>query len=150
MSYSDLITAIESALSDITLVNGYRTDAGQRVWRGVEYQSEPPTKPCIIYYPGEVGSSVDGDPPPSLGEQSHRLPVQIEAYIDDDATAAAAEDLRHDLVAALHKDPFFGGLCDGIESVSSSARAERGGQGGYLGVVEVDLTITYTTLYGDF
>ncbi len=148
--YDDINSALKAALGQILTANGYHTNAGQRVWQNLEYQTAPPDKPCMILYPGEVDDSLDGDPAPSQGEENHLLPIRVEGFIVDDEAGTRGSLLRQDIVKALKTDPYFAGLSEGFSGgFSSSATVEDGGEDGFLGMVEVNATLLYVTLYGE-
>lgn len=148
--YDDIQAALLARLGEILIANGYRTDAGERVWLNLEYQTAPPEKPCLILYPGEVSDSLDGDTPASLGEENHLLPIVIEGFIVDSERGDQAAALWQDVQKALKTDPWFGGLTEGFSgSFVSSSRVEDAGEAGMLGFVRVECSIFYATEYGD-
>ena len=148
--YDDIISALLNTLQQVQQINGFNTDAGIRVWQNQEYMTANPVKPCIILYPGEVDDSLDGDPPPSQGEENHLLPIMVEGMIKDDEAGSQGSLLRQDIVKALKADPFFDGLSDGFSGgFSSSAIVEDAGEDGFLGRVEVNAILLYVTLYGE-
>lgn len=156
--YDDVLASIETALRRIRTTNGFRTNAGLLVWKNLEYETAPPDLPCVIYYPGQVSDTVEGEVPPSQGEENHYLPIKIDGVIRDTERGDKAEALRQDILAALKADPYFGGLTEGFsEGMTSSSRIEpaaeasdrdNAGEGGFLGFVEVNATIFYVTTYG--
>lgn len=147
--YDDILAELDSRLGQIAVAGGYRTDAGARVWKNLEYQVSPPEKPCLIYYPGEISDSLDGETPPALGEENHTLPVTIEGFIADTERGDQGELLRQDVLQALKLDPYFNGLAEGFEGqIRSSSRVEDAGDEGFLGFVTVDFSVFYVTPYG--
>lgn len=148
--YDDILAALATLLGTISQFNGYATDAGLTVYKNLEYQTAPPTKPCIIYYPGDVTDSLDGDPPPSNGEENHTLPVRIEGVIGETERGDRGELLRLDILKALKSDRLLGGLTEGHgSSIASSSAIEDAGDEGFLGFVQIELSIHYVTLYGE-
>jgi hypothetical protein len=148
--YDDIITALTERLAEIRTAVGYRTDAGERVFINLEYKTAPKEVPCLIFFPGEVTDTLDGDTPPSQGEENHYLPVTIEGWIADDETGAQGQALRQDILQALKTDPYFGGLTEGYSgAINSSAEIEDGGEEGFLGFAQVTATIFYVTAYGE-
>ena len=147
--YDDIITALQARLGLILIASGYRTDAGAKVWVNLQYQTEPPQVPCCIIFPGDVSDSLDGDTPPSQGEENHLLPVEIEGFIADDETGSAGHDLRQDILTALKVDRLFGGLTEGFSgAIESSATVYQAGQSGFRSHVQVRVTLFYVTAYG--
>lgn len=148
-AYADILAAIEARLGQILVANGYRTDAGAAVWKNLEYQTAPPQKPCLIYYPGELSDSLDGDPAPGAGEENHLLPVEIEGFISDTERGDAAEALKLDILQALKADPYFGGLTEGWSgAITSSSTVEDGGAEGFIGFAKASVTLFYVTPWG--
>lgn len=155
--YDDILSALETRLAGITLANGFRTDAGLRVWKNLEYETAPPDLPCVIYYPGTVSDSIEGDPPPSQGEENHVLPMKIHGVIRDTERGDQAEAIKQDILQALKSDPYFGGLTEGFDgAITSSSRIEPAGASeeegetdkGFLGFCEVEFSFFYVTAYG--
>jgi hypothetical protein len=148
--YDDILAALATLLGTIRVFNSYQTDGGLHVHKNLEYQTAPADTPCIIYYPGDVTDSLDGDPPPSNGEENHTFPVRIEGIISDTERGDQGELLRIDILRALKSDRLLGGLTEGHgSSISSSSAIEDAGDQGFLGFVQVDLAIHYVTLYGE-
>jgi hypothetical protein len=144
--YLDLLAAVDTALGQIRLDNGYRTEAGLRVWRNLEYQTAPPDKPCVIVYPKGVEDDVDNA---CIGEENHRLQLEIEGFIDDLETGETGEGLRLDILQALKSDETFGGLAEeGIISSGSNVQTEDAGEEGFLSFVQVRVTLSYFTAWG--
>jgi len=148
--YDDIIIALQVLQAQILVVNGYRTDAGLNFWLNLEYQTEPPAKPCTILYPGDVTDSLGGDPEPALGEENHSLAVKIEGFIDDSETGSQGQALRQDILQAFNADRSLGGLVEMVDpSLTSSSTVEEAGEGGFLSFVNVEFTLTYVTLLGE-
>lgn len=148
--HEQILAALETLLRGITESNGFSCNAGDKVWRNLEYQSQPPEKPCLILYPQTVTDSLGGETPPSQGEENHFLPIEIEGFITDDERGSCAEGLRGDIAKAIKSDTYLGGLTEGFESsITSEARTENAGKDGFLGFVLVKFTILYVTLYGE-
>lgn len=148
--YGQIIEAVSQALQGVTMANGYATDAGYHVHLRREFETCPPDKPAVVFWPGEVVDTLDGDTPPSQGEENHYLPIKIEGFIDTDERGGSADDLRRDILAALKEDRLFGGLTEGyLGQTTSSATVEEAGEAGLLGLVTVDATIFYVTAYGE-
>ena len=149
-TYDSIITALKAALAQIRTATGYRTDAGERVFINLEYQTAPKETPCIILFPGDVTDTIDGDTPPSQGEENHYLPVTIEGWISDDETGAQGHAIRQDILQAIKTDPYFLGVTEGFSgSITSGAEIVDGGEQGFLGFAQVSLTIFYVTAYGE-
>lgn len=153
--YDDILTAIQARLAGISQASGFRTDAGFQVWKNLEYQTAPPNLPCVIYYPGTVSDTVEGDVPPSLGEENHFLPLKIDGVIRDTERGDQAEALKQDILRAFKSDPYFGGLTEGFSgAITSSSKVVPAAESdemiteGFLGFVEVEVTIFYVTAYG--
>lgn len=147
--YDNLITALLAMLAQITVVGGYNTDAGQKVWLNLEYQTAPPQKPCVILFPGEVSDSLSSDPVPSFGEENHSLPLKIEAWITDSETGSQGQALRQDILKAFNADRSLGGLVELIDpNISSEATVEEGGEEGFISFVQVEMNLLYVTLLG--
>ncbi|MCF6178908.1 MAG: hypothetical protein L3J63_05890 [Geopsychrobacter sp.] len=147
--YDDIITALQALQAQILIANGYRTDAGNKAWLNLEYQTEPPQKPCSILYPGEVTDSVDGDPPASLGEENHHLDIKLEGFINDTERGDQGQKLRQDFLQVINQDRTLGGLVEGIDgALKSSATIEQAGEGGFYSFVEMEFTLLYVTLWG--
>ena len=148
--YDDIITALRTRFALVLKANGYRTDAGLKVWLNLEYQTAPPAKPCVIIYPGDVSDSLDGNVPPSLGEENHALPIKLEGFIDDTETGAQGQSLRQDILQAFNTDRSLGNLVELVDpGLSSSATVEEGGEAGFISFVQVELTLNYVTLMGE-
>lgn len=148
--YDDIIAAHSARLSEIRTAVGYRTDAGERVFINLEYKTAPKEVPCLILFPGEVTDTLDGDTPPSQGEENHYLPVTIEGWTADDETGAQGQALRQDILQSLKTDPYLGGLTEGYSgAINSSSEIEDGGDEGLLGFAQVTATIFYVTAYGE-
>lgn len=146
---SDIIDAVEVALRGITQAGGYHTDAGLNVYLRLEFQLHPPVMPALILWPGDVTDSLEGDTPPSQGEENHLLPIEVEGYIATGERGEEAEGLRQDILKALKVDRLFGGLTEGYSgNITSTAEVEEAGEGGLLGHVQVKGTIFYVTAYG--
>lgn len=153
--YDDILAALEARLGQVQLANGYRTDAGLRVWKNLEYQTAAPELPCLMYSPGDLSDSLEGDPPPSQGEENHFLPLKIDGVIRDTERGDQAEALKQDILQALKTDPYFGSLTEGFEGpVTSSAKTlaaadtEGLADEGFLGFAEVSFSLFYVTAYG--
>lgn len=158
--HNDLLSALAARLASITIANGYSCNAGDSVFRGLEYQTEPPVLPCLAYF---VGETVDGagSTEPSQGEENHLLPIEINGYVADSVLGEAADNLRQDILRALRSDEYFGSLSEGFEgTISSASTAEprildedapeyTPDMEQYLGMCKVNLTIFYVTLYGE-
>lgn len=148
-AYDNIVSYLEALLGQISLANGYRTDAGTKVWKNLEYKTAPAGMPCSILYPGAVSDTLGGDPPPSQGEENHLLPISIEGFIHDSERGDQGEALRQDFLQALKTDCYFGGLTEGFHGdISSSSTIEDAGDEGLIGFVKVDATILYVTAYG--
>lgn len=145
--YEQILAAVEAAVGQISIAGGYNTDAGLRVYRNLEYQSAEATRPFIAVHPGETTDSLTGETPPSLGEENHSLSLTIEGVTDDSERGESAEALRQDLLRALKIDPFFGGLAEGFDRITSKASVEDGGEEGFVGVAAVHLNLQYVTLW---
>ncbi len=149
-AFDAIITALQTALAQIRIANGYRTDAGALVHLNLEYQTAPKQTPCLILFPGEITDTIDGDIPPSQGEENHFLPITVEGWIADSESGAEGQKLRQDILKALKVDQFLGGLTEGFSgSVTSSTTIEDAGAEGFLGFVQVIATIHYVTAWGD-
>lgn len=158
--HNDLLTALAARLATITEAGGFSCNAGDNVFRGREYETEPPVLPCLAYF---VGETIDGagSTPPSQGEENHLLPIEINGYVADTVLGEAADNLRQDICRALRSDEYFGGLSDGFEgTITSVSTAEPRilaetdpeyveGIEQYLGMCKVNVTIFYVTLYGE-
>lgn len=145
--YDEIVAALLARLATITAGNGYRTDAGRAIYVNLEYQTLPPEAPCLIVFFGDVADSLEGDSPPSVGEENHILPVTIEGVIDDDATGAAGQLLRQDILRALKIDRYFGGLTDGYTGpIESAATVFDAGNSGFRSTVQIRANIFYVTL----
>jgi hypothetical protein len=148
--YDNIIAAILARLALITQANGYRTDAGLNLFHQLEYTTLPPVLPCLILQAGDVTDTLDGNVPPSQGEENHLLPLDIEGYITDAESGANGQLLRQDILQALKVDRFFGGLTEGWSgSVESSASVFDAGDDGFRSHVQVRVTIFYVTAYGE-
>jgi hypothetical protein len=145
----DILDALETALAGITQANGYHTDAGLHVHLRREFELEPPEKPALILWPGDVSSGIDGDVPPSLGEENHLLPFEIEGYITCNERGDETEELRQDILKVLRANEDLGGETEGYSgNLSSTFEVMQAGDGGMLGHVQVKGTIFFCTLYG--
>jgi len=149
-SYDAIITALQTALAQIRIANGYRTDAGALVHLNLEYQTAPKQTPCLILFPGDLTDTIDGDTPPSQGEENHMLPIAVEGWIADNESGSEGQMLRQDILKALKADQFFGGLTEGFSgSMASSTQIEDAGADGFFGSVQVTATIFYVTAWGE-
>lgn len=148
--YDSIITALQDLQAQILVVNGYRTNAGNKFWLNLEYQTEPPHKPCSILYPGEVTDSVDGETPASLGEENHYLGIRLEGFIEDTERGDQGQQLRQDFLQLVNQDRTLGGLVEGIDgALKSSTTIEQAGEGGFYSFVEMNFTLFYVTLWGE-
>jgi hypothetical protein len=158
--HNDLLIALAARLATITEAAGYSCNAGDNVFRGLEYQTEPPVLPCLAYF---VGETIDGagSTPPSQGEENHLLPIEINGYVADSVLGEAADNLRQDILRALRSDEYFDGLSEGFEgTITSASTAEprildeaapeyTAGVEQYLGMCKVNVTLFYVTPYGE-
>jgi hypothetical protein len=158
--HNDLLIALAARLATITESGGFSCNAGDNIFRGLEYETSPPVLPCLAYF---VGETVDGagSTPPSQGEENHLLPIEINGYVADTVLGAAADNLRQDILRALRSDEYLGGLSEGFEGTITSASTSeprildeddpehRTGDDQYLGMCKVNVTIFYVTLYGE-
>lgn len=158
--HNDSLAYLQSLLSGITESNGYSCNAGDNVFRGLEYETVPPVLPCLAYF---VGETVDGagSTPPSQGEENHLLPIEINGYVADTVLGEAADNLRQDILRTLRSDEYFGGLSEGFEGTITSASTSEPrildeddpeytpGAEQYLGMCKVNVTLFYVTLYGE-
>ena len=145
----DILTALEGALGWVLVANGYQTDAGENVYKNLEYETQPEAAiwPCIIYFPGKLQSGYEGEVPPSLGEQNNFLPVRIEAFILDDARGTKGQALKEDLRKAVTAAGTFGGLVESVEGYGSEAQVKSGAES-YWSYVEVEFTLFFVTAWG--
>lgn len=145
----DILTALETALQGVRIAGGYQTDAGARVFRNLEYEGAPEADlwPCIIYFPGELKSGVEGDVPPALGEQNNYLPVLIEAYILDDKRGTQGRKLKEDLRRAITAAGDFGGPVELVQDYKSATEVKPGADG-YWSYVAAEFTLFYVTAWG--
>lgn len=144
-----ILANLETALKAILVANGYRTGAGANVFRNLEYETQPDASlwPCIIYFPGELASGLDGETPPSLGEQNNFLPIHIEAYILDDERGTAGQGLKADLRKAITAAGNFGGLVELLQDYKSGTEVRPGAES-YWSYVSVDFTLFFVTAWG--
>jgi len=146
--YDDIITALRTRLALIKISDGYRTDAGSRVWLNLEYQTAPAAKPCVIVYPGDVSDSLDGDVPPSLGEENHSLSIKLEGFIDDSETGYQGQALRQDILQVFNADRSLGNLVELVDPGLSSGATTEESAAGFVSFVNVEFTLNYVTLLG--
>lgn len=147
--YDDIIAALQARLALIRVANGYATEAGANVYLAREYQIDLADKPYLSVFPGEITDALEGDPPPSLGEENHTLSVEIEGFIADSEDGAQAQALRQDVLKALKTDMYYGGLTEGYSgNIVSTADVEDAGDSGFLGHVQVRFSIFYVTAWG--
>lgn len=146
---TDILNLLEIALRGITVANGYQTDAGKNTFKNLEYESAPESDlwPCNIYFPGELQSGLDGEVPPSLGEQNNFLPVKIEAFIEDDERGSAGQKLKEDLRKAIIAAGSFGGVVELVEDYKSSAEVKPGDS--YWSYVSAGFTLFFVTAWGE-
>jgi len=163
--YDDIIAALQLRFSQIRVTpyievgyslgdyvdNIFQTDAGANSFLNLEYQTAPPEKPCTIVYTGDVTDTLDGDTPPSLGEENHFFEIKVEGFINDSAAGSEGQKLRQDFIHAINQDRTFGGLVEGVEgAIKSSTTVEPAGEGGFLSFVEIHFTLFYATIWGAY
>ena len=148
MSPEELITAnLEARLRMLTVTNGFSCDAGDRVYQNLEYSTVSDVRPCLIYYPGEITSGIDGDVPPCLGELNNNLPIVIEGFVDDQERGEAGDQLKRDICTLIRRDQTFGGNAEMLSNyqIKSSATPQDGGDSGFFSVVRIEFSIFYVT-----
>lgn len=144
---TDIIAALQALQAQILVANGYRTDAGLNTHLNLEYETEPPNKPCTILFPGDITDTVDDEC--CLGEESHYRPVKIQGCLLDDAAGTNGEDLRLDLLQAINQDRTLGGLIEDIDGdIKTKAEVKAAGDQGYISFVDLKCTLWWVTEFG--
>lgn len=144
----DILNQLETALRGITVANGYQTDAGANVYKNLEYETAPETDlwPCNVYRPGKLDSGIDGDVPPSLGEQNNFLPIELESYIEDDERGTQGQKLKEDIRKAITALGDFSGLVEIVQDYKSAVDVHKGDS--YWSYVSCSFTIFFVTAWG--
>jgi len=95
----DTILALQAALADIRVVNGYRTDAGLRVLLDVFQLGESDTYPTLRLVEDELDESQGN------AGAVDAITLTVEGYIEaaQDGAQRKAHDLRDDVLAAFRK-----------------------------------------------
>lgn len=147
---AQIITLLMERLQTITIANGYKTSAGQRVFRNLEYTITNQERPSLHLFVGENIASFEGNTPPCLGEQNHYLQLKIEGFIDDNEAGLEAANLCADLAKLLWSDQYYTGLTEGYEGqVKISGEVQNGGEDGFIGYAGAEFTIFYITAIGE-
>lgn len=148
MTHQDQIDAyIATLLATITVANGYNTNAGDNVYKQLQYTEHPDVMPCIPWFPGDLQSGTDVGPfPAEMGQVNHLYPHTWEGFIEDDLDGAAGRMLKADLVKALFSDPYMSGLVEIIDGCKSSVAVQAGDE--IFSIVQVSFQVLYTTPYG--
>lgn len=144
-----ILDVLENALRNIRVSGGYQTETGTNVYRNLEYEIAPDADlyPCVICFPGELQSGLEGDVPPALGEQNNFLPVRLEAYITDDERGTKGQQLKEDIRKAVTAADDFGGLVEDLQAYRAGT-AVNAGADGYWSYVSAEFTLFYVTSWG--
>ena len=148
MTHQDQIDAfIATLLASITIANGYNTNAGDNVYKQLEYTEHPDIMPSVAWFPGDLQTGLDvGSFPAEMGDVNHLYPISFEGFITDDLDGAAGRMLKADLVKALFSDTYMGGLVEIIDGCKSSVAVQAGDE--IFSIVQVGFQVLYTTPYG--
>lgn len=148
MTHQDQIDAfIAALLASITVANGYNTNAGDTVFKELEYIEHSDVVPSISWLPGDLQSGTDvGDIPPEMGMTNHLYPHSLEGYIADELDGTAGRMLKADLIKALFSDPYMAGLIEPLNGCKSSTAVLSGDE--VKSCVQVGFQVLYTTPYG--
>jgi len=141
-----ILDALETALRDITIANGYRTDAGCLVYRNMEYSTGTEARPFLVVFPGDNKTSFEDAVD---DEQNHLFTIKVEGVTDDDERGTCGALLSADLAQRLWQDRTFGQLTLGYaDGVSIDQIVEAGGDNGFVSSVLATFTVLYPTAVG--
>jgi len=148
MTVQDQINSyIAALLANITTANGYQTNAGNDVFRELEYTTAPDVMPSIAWFPGELTTGIEVGPvQPELGEINHLYPMSWEGFVADDLAGTQGRKLKADLVKALFTDVSCGGLVELIDGCKSNVAVQAGDE--IFSIVRVEFAIFYVTPFG--
>lgn len=141
-----IVAELEARLKAISLVNGYRTEAGAVVLPWMKYRSRDEEDPIVLTYrdPSRQAGNVGGEDR-SLGEENFLLDIELQAITaDDDEELSIAHDIIRDLRRAVGLDPTFGGIAERTTWISDEIDTEVGGT--ITSFVNVTMQVFYVAL----
>lgn len=110
-----IVSAVETRLKTIKVVNGYETDIGLNinVWQTTDFQESE--LPAIDVRDPSEEVDVRG------GNHICNLTIEIEAKVSGTTSAAAMRDIIADTIKAIGTDPTFGGLAQDTRPVTNDS-----------------------------
>lgn len=143
-----IIDAIAVRLEELTIANGYASDAGDKVFTWHPENIPLEFLPAIV-----VRDVTDTATLLDRERMEHELRVNVVAAISGDATIdAACRELLSDLVRVLFEDPdrTYNDVCDSIFAADGGSIQIEQTTDKAVGTVTLPLSARYVTARGDW